>query len=58
MNTTESPSIPQKSTKTNRINSTTKGGEEAPMKNIGSVETCFGGEMDHGCYGKERAREW
>ena len=41
--------------KTDRTNSTTKAKEEATLKKVGSVETWFREEMDHGCCGGEGA---
>ena len=40
---------PRNNLKTDRINTTTTGREEATSKKVGTAERWFGGEMDHGC---------
>jgi len=47
---------PEIDLKTRRTNSTTKGREEDTTKKVGSMETHFGRETDHGCCSGERAR--
>ena len=41
--------------RTNRTYSTTKGREGATLKKVGSVEMCFGSNMDYGCQGRKGA---
>lgn len=51
--------------RTDRINCTTRGRDEAMLRKVRNVETCFGGEMDCWGHGEERLlvtgkdeREW